>query len=186
MAKKKKVVKATYVMFLYEDDPAEVMLPNGQIATLLDHEDDEVTAADLDTGVFRILRGGKKSIIQRGDDIELARRTPEVGRLHECSAKALEARGSSDNLFLVTVQPSVPCGIVISPTKEVQVDNIIELKHNIQALLHIFHDAHNNKNVMKAVDALRDIVEIEADNRDIPLEFYEMNDKAFLERIAKT
>ena len=65
-------------------------------------------------------------------------------------------------------------------------NNIIELKHNIQTLLTVYNDAHNNKNVMKAVDALRDIVEIEADNRDIPLEFYEMNDKAFLERIAKT
>ena len=64
-------------------------------------------------------------------------------------------------------------------------NNIIELKHSIQELFVLFHDAHNNKNVMKAVDALRDIVEIEADNRDIPLEFYEMNDKAFLERVAK-
>ena len=49
----------------------------------------------------------------------------------------------------------------------------------------LFHDAHNNKNVMKAVDALRDIVEIEANNRDIPLSFYELDDETFLEMIAK-
>ena len=64
-------------------------------------------------------------------------------------------------------------------------DNIIELKHNIQTLLTVFNDAHNNKNVMRAVDAIRDIVEIEADNRDIPLSFYEMTDEEFLGRIAK-
>jgi len=75
---KKKTIKATYVVFVYEDDPTEVMLPNGQLATLLDHEENEVTAADLDTGVFRILRGGKKSIIQRGNDIEVARVTGTV------------------------------------------------------------------------------------------------------------
>ena len=64
-------------------------------------------------------------------------------------------------------------------------NNIIELKHNIQTLLTVYNDAHNNKNVMKAVDALRDIVEIEADNRDIPLSFYYLSDEEFLGRIAK-
>ena len=64
-------------------------------------------------------------------------------------------------------------------------NNIIELKHSIQELFVLFHDAHNNKNVMKAVDALRDIVEIEADNQDIPLSFYELDDETFLEMIAK-
>jgi hypothetical protein len=73
-----------------------------------------------------------------------------------------------------------------SPTKEVQVDNIIELKHSIQELFVLYHGAHNNKNVMKAVNALRDIVEIEADNQDIPLSFYDLDDEEFLERIAKT
>ena len=38
---------------------------------------------------------------------------------------------------------------------------------------------------MKAVGALRDIVEIEANNRDIPLSFYELDDETFLEMIAK-
>lgn len=64
-------------------------------------------------------------------------------------------------------------------------NNIIELKHSIQELFVLFHDAHNNKNVMKAVGALRDIVEIEADNQDIPLSFYELDDETFLEMIAK-
>jgi hypothetical protein len=65
-------------------------------------------------------------------------------------------------------------------------NNIIELKHSIQELFVLFHDAHNNKNVMKAVNALRDIVELEADNQDIPLSFYDLDDEVFLERIAKT
>jgi len=64
-------------------------------------------------------------------------------------------------------------------------DNIIGLKHNVQTLLNVFHDAHNNKNVMRAVDAIRDIVEFEAGNRNIPLSFYEMTDEEFLRRIAK-
>ena len=64
-------------------------------------------------------------------------------------------------------------------------DNIIELKHNIQTLLTVFNDAHNNKNVMKAVNALREILEIEAGNPNIPLSFYEMTDEEFLGRIAK-
>jgi hypothetical protein len=72
MAKKKKVVKATYVMFLYEDDDAEVMLPNGQIATVIDHEECEISAADVDEAVFRILRG-KKIFLHSGTDIEYAR-----------------------------------------------------------------------------------------------------------------
>ena len=64
-------------------------------------------------------------------------------------------------------------------------NNIIELKHNIQTLLTVYNDAHNNKNVMKAVDAIRDIVEIEAGNRNIPLSFYDLTDEEFLGRIAK-
>ena len=69
---KKKIVKATYVMFLYEDDSAEVMLPNGQIATVIDHQECEITAADVDDAVFRITRG-KKIFIHSGSDIEYAR-----------------------------------------------------------------------------------------------------------------
>jgi len=64
-------------------------------------------------------------------------------------------------------------------------NNIIELKHSIQTLLTVYNDAHNNENVMRAVDAIRDIVEFEAGNRDIPLSFYEMTDEEFLGRIAK-
>ena len=69
---KKKIVKATYVMFFYEDDDAEVMLPNGQIATVIDHEECEITAAEVDDAVFRITRG-KKIFIHSGSDIEYAR-----------------------------------------------------------------------------------------------------------------
>jgi len=69
---KKKIVKATYVMFLYEDDDAEVMLPNGQVATVIDHEECEITAANVDDAVFRITRG-KKIFLHSGSDIEYAR-----------------------------------------------------------------------------------------------------------------
>ena len=72
MAKKKKVVKATYVVFLYEDDPAEVMLPDGQLAIFLNHEDQEITAADHLDCVFRIIRG-KKIFLHNGTDIEYGR-----------------------------------------------------------------------------------------------------------------
>lgn len=72
MAKKKKVVKATYVVFLYEDDPAEVMLPDGQLAIFLNHEEQEITDADPLDCVFRIIRG-KKIFLHNGTDIELAR-----------------------------------------------------------------------------------------------------------------
>ena len=72
MAKKKKVVKATYLVFLYEDDPAEVMLPNGQLATVIDHEECEISAAVVDNAVFRIIRG-KKIFLHNGTDIENAR-----------------------------------------------------------------------------------------------------------------
>jgi hypothetical protein len=64
-------------------------------------------------------------------------------------------------------------------------DHIIELKHTVQKLLTVFKDARNNKNVMKAVNALREILEIEAGNPNIPLSFYEMTDEEFLRRIAK-
>jgi len=70
-------------------------------------------------------------------------------------------------------------------TKEVQMNNIIELKHNIQTLLTVFNDARNNKNVMKAVGAIREILEIEAGNPNIPLSFYYLSDEEFLGRIAK-
>jgi hypothetical protein len=69
---KKKIVKATYVMFLYEDDDAEVMLPNGKFATVMDHEECEITAANVDDAVFRITRG-KKIFLHSGSDIEYAR-----------------------------------------------------------------------------------------------------------------
>ena len=72
MAKKKKIVKATYVIFLYEDGAAEVMLPNGQIATAIDHQECEISSADVDDAVFRILRG-KKIFLHSGNDIEYAR-----------------------------------------------------------------------------------------------------------------
>ena len=72
MAKKKKVVKATYLVFLYEDDPAEVMLPDGQLAIFLDAEEQEITAAEPLDCVFRILRG-KKIFLHNGTDIEYAR-----------------------------------------------------------------------------------------------------------------
>ena len=72
MAKKKKVVKATYVVFLYEDDPAEVMLPDGQLAIFLDAEEQEITVAEPLDCVFRILRG-KKIFLHNGTDIEYAR-----------------------------------------------------------------------------------------------------------------
>jgi hypothetical protein len=64
-------------------------------------------------------------------------------------------------------------------------NNIIELKHSIQTLLTVYNDARNNMNVMRAVNAIRDIVEFEADVRAIPLSFYEMTDEEFLGRIAK-
>lgn len=85
-----------------------------------------------------------------------------------------------------TMQRPERDGIMDSPTKEVQVDNIIELKHSIQELFVLYRGAHNNKNVMKAVNALRDIVELEADNQDIPLSFYDLDDETFLKMIAKT
>lgn len=69
---KKKIVKATYVMFLYEDDSAEVMLPNGQIATVIDHQEQEIDAASIDDAVFRITRG-KKIFLHSGSDIEFSR-----------------------------------------------------------------------------------------------------------------
>ena len=72
MAKKKKVVKATYLVFLYEDDPTEVMLPDGQLAIFLDAEEQEITAAEPLDCVFRILRG-KKIFLHNGTDIENAR-----------------------------------------------------------------------------------------------------------------
>ncbi len=70
---KKKIVKATYMMFLYEDDSAEVMLPNGLFATVIDHQEQvAITAASIDDAVFRILRG-KKIFLHSGSDIEYAR-----------------------------------------------------------------------------------------------------------------
>ena len=69
---KKKVVKATYVVFLYEDDPAEVMLPDGQLAIFLNHEEQEITDADPLDCVFRIIRG-KKIFLHNGTDIEYGR-----------------------------------------------------------------------------------------------------------------
>ena len=69
---KKKIVKATYVMFLYEDGAAEVMLPNGQIATAIDHQECEISVVDIDDAVFRITRG-KKIFLHSGNDIEYAR-----------------------------------------------------------------------------------------------------------------
>lgn len=59
---------------------------------------------------------------------------------------------------------------------------ILILKRMVADLLHIYKDSIEP---MEAMDRIRDLVERAVGNPDIPLEFYEMSDMTFLERVQR-
>lgn len=57
------------------------------------------------------------------------------------------------------------------------------LKRMVGDLLHLY--SNDERIAMTAMDAIRDLVEREVGNNDIPLEFYEYNDAAFVKAVQK-